>query len=146
MLCFCCVAVVVSFRLCWAIKSMLKTRDEWSTRKISNSTIVPKPGWGRDSQTRTGLVHSLSCITCSFENNAFSVLHYVIKVTFHYLASRIILPWNFRAWLFYAAASQPCSLAITKYSFFLWKLDMNVRAHYKLPAPPCSDGRVGCVF
>ena len=28
---------------------------------------------------------SLLCITCSLENNAFSVLHYVIKVTFYYL-------------------------------------------------------------
>ena len=28
---------------------------------------------------------SLFCITCSFENNAFSILHYVIKVTLHYL-------------------------------------------------------------
>ena len=27
---------------------------------------------------------SLLCITCSLENNAFSVLHYVIKVTLHF--------------------------------------------------------------
>ena len=38
----------------------------------------------RDSQTRTLLVDSLFCITCSLENNAFSVLHYVLKVTLHY--------------------------------------------------------------
>ena len=41
-------------------------------------------GWTRDSQTRTRLVDSLFCITCSLENNAFC-LHYVIKVTLHYL-------------------------------------------------------------
>ena len=38
----------------------------------------------RNSQTLTQLVDSLFCITCSLENNAFSVLHYVIKVTLHY--------------------------------------------------------------
>ena len=43
-----------------------------------------KTGWTRDSQTRTRLVDSLFCITCSLENNAFC-LHYVIKVTLHYL-------------------------------------------------------------
>ena len=31
------------------------------------------------------LVDSLFGITCSLENNAFSVLHYAIKVTLHYL-------------------------------------------------------------
>ena len=31
---------------------------------------------------------SLLCITCSLENNTFSVLHYVIKVTLHYLKDR----------------------------------------------------------
>ena len=44
-----------------------------------------KTGWARNSQTRTRLVDSLICITCSLENNAFSILHYVIKVTLHYL-------------------------------------------------------------
>ena len=34
-------------------------------------------GMSTDSQTRTRLVDSLFCITCSLENNAFSVLHYV---------------------------------------------------------------------
>ena len=43
-----------------------------------------KTGWTRDSQTRTRLVDSLFCITCSLENNAFCLL-YVIKVTLHYL-------------------------------------------------------------
>ena len=38
----------------------------------------------RNSQTLIRLVDSLFCITCSLENNAFSVLHYVIKVTLHY--------------------------------------------------------------
>ena len=42
-------------------------------------------GWARDSQTPTWLMVSLFCITCSLINNAFSVLHYVIKVTLHYL-------------------------------------------------------------
>ena len=38
----------------------------------------------RNLQTLTRLVNYLFCITCSLENNAFSVLHYVIKVTLHY--------------------------------------------------------------
>ena len=38
----------------------------------------------RNSQTLTRHVDSLLCITCSLENNAFSVLHYVIKVTIRY--------------------------------------------------------------
>ena len=44
-----------------------------------------KTGWAQDSQTRTQLVDSLFCIMCSLKNNAFSVLHYAIKVTLHYL-------------------------------------------------------------
>ena len=43
-----------------------------------------KTGWARDSQTRTRLVDSLICITCSLENNELSVLHYVINVALHY--------------------------------------------------------------
>ena len=44
-----------------------------------------KTGWARDSQTRTQLVDSLICvIDRSLENNAFSVLHYVINVALHY--------------------------------------------------------------
>ena len=56
-------------------------------------------------------------ITCSLVNNAFSVLHYVIKVTLHYLTLHrfgIHSTWNFSP-----MASQPrvlsrrgCSLAI----------------------------------
>ena len=44
-----------------------------------------KTGWAQNSQTRTRLVDSLLCITCSLENNTFFVLHYVIKGTLHYL-------------------------------------------------------------
>ena len=43
-----------------------------------------KTGWARDSQTRTRLVDSLICITCSLENNELSVLHYVRNVGLHY--------------------------------------------------------------
>ena len=58
-------------------------------------------GWARDSQTRARLVDSLLCITCSLENNAFSVLHYVIKVTLHYLMlHRFEIHQNFRAQLY----------------------------------------------
>ena len=35
-----------------------------------------KRGWARDSQTRTRLVDSLFCITCSLENNAYSILRF----------------------------------------------------------------------
>ena len=44
-----------------------------------------KTGWAWDSQTRTWLMISLFCIACLLKNNAFSVLHYIIKVTLHYL-------------------------------------------------------------
>ena len=63
-----------------------------------------KTGWARDSQTRTRLVDSLFCITCSLENNAFSVLRYT---TLCYIASRFILPPHS------LASSWGCSLAIT---------------------------------
>ena len=43
-----------------------------------------KAGWTRDSQARPRLVDSPFCITCSLENNAFSVLHYVISVALHH--------------------------------------------------------------
>ena len=39
-------------------------------------------GMSTDSQTRTRLVDSLFCITCSLEKNAFSVLHYVTLQAF----------------------------------------------------------------
>ena len=57
--------------------------------------------------------------TCSLENNAFSVLHYAIKLSLHYLMlhrSRFILPWTLRAQLYlgwHLASSQGCSLAIS---------------------------------
>ena len=35
-------------------------------------------------QASAGLEDSLFCITCSLKNNAFSVLHYIIKVTLKY--------------------------------------------------------------
>ena len=41
-------------------------------------------GWARDSQTRTRLLDSLICITCSLESDASSVLHYVKNVALHY--------------------------------------------------------------
>ena len=42
-------------------------------------------GCTQDSQALTRLVDSLFCtITCSLENNAFSVLHYVVNVVVHY--------------------------------------------------------------
>ena len=51
--------------------------------------------------TRTWLVDSLLCATCSLENNAFSVLDYVIKVTLHYYMLHLaVTPWNFRARLY----------------------------------------------
>ena len=51
--------------------------------------------------TRTWLVDSLFCVTCSLENNAFSVLDYVIKVTLHYYMLHLaVTPWNFRARLY----------------------------------------------
>ena len=40
--------------------------------------IVFTTGWARASETRARLVDSLIRITCSLENNAFSVLHYVM--------------------------------------------------------------------
>ena len=48
--------------------------------------------------------------TCSIENNAFSVLHYVIKVTLHYLMLHrfeIHSPLELRARLYKVAAWQP---------------------------------------
>ena len=61
--------------------------------------------------TKVTLHYSLvTSSTCSLQNNAFSVLHYVIKLpytTLCYIASKFIPPWNFRARLYYAAASQP---------------------------------------
>ena len=70
-----------------------------STKTIKNSTgqmrqlkrvccqwIPPMIGWRRDKHTNLHMALGFSVLyTCSIENNAFSVLHYVIKVTLHYL-------------------------------------------------------------
>lgn len=40
-------------------------------------------GMSTESQTHTQLMDSLLCITCFLENNAFYVLHYIVKVTLH---------------------------------------------------------------
>ena len=63
---------------------------------------------------RTCAVYSYIILrTSSLENNAFSVMQYVEKVTLYYLMLHrfefhsVFLPWNFRARLYYAAASQP---------------------------------------
>ena len=80
-----------------------------------------KTGWARDSQTRTRLVDSLICITCSLENNELSVLHYVINVALHYWvlhrfeifsAPGTIALGSIRLPLRSLASSRGCSLAI----------------------------------
>ena len=45
-------------------------------------------GWRRDEHGIHKQAHGLFCIMCSLENNAFSVLHYVIKLTLHYIMLR----------------------------------------------------------
>ena len=40
--------------------------------------------WAQGSQTRTQLLDSLFCITCSLKINAFSVLHYAMKIALNY--------------------------------------------------------------
>ena len=81
-----------------------------------------KVGWTRDSQARTRLVDSLFFITCSLENNAFSVLHYVISVALHYSilhrfetfsAPGTIAQGSVRLPPRSLASSRGCSLAIT---------------------------------
>ena len=67
--------ITVRKKFQWANATAIRVRcDVWL-----------RMGWSRDLQTRTRLVDSLFCITCLLENDAFSVLHYVIKVTLHYL-------------------------------------------------------------
>ena len=77
---FCSVIIFLSGK-CDRIRIWCK----WIHPKIPEDWL--KTGWAKDSQTRTRLVDSLFCITCSFENNTFSVLHHVIKVTLYYLLS-----------------------------------------------------------
>ena len=85
-----------------------------------------KAGWTRDSQTRTRFVDSLFCITCSLENNAFSVLHYVTNVALQYnmlhrfeifSAPGTIAQGSIRLPPPSLASSRGCSLAITKINF-----------------------------
>ena len=49
-----------------------------------------KTGSARDSQTRTRPVDSLICITCSLQNNAFSVLHYVVVALHYFMLHRFV--------------------------------------------------------
>ena len=67
----------------------------------------------RDSQKRTRLVDFLFCITCSLENNAFSVLHYVIKVTYTILY--VELPQTFAHAALLGCASPFLSLLVRNY-------------------------------
>ena len=62
--------------------------------RVCCTWIHPTIGWRRDAgrgvsagltNTRTARGFSVFCITCSFENDEFSVLHYVKKVSLHYL-------------------------------------------------------------
>ena len=71
-------------------------------------------GWARDSQTCTQPVDSLFCITCLLENNAFSVLHCIIKVPLHFLMwHRFEIVHGFiRLPPCSLASSRDCSLAI----------------------------------
>ena len=50
-----------------------------------------RTGSARDSQKWTRVVDSLFCIMCSLKNNAFSVLHSVIKVTLPYTTARYLM-------------------------------------------------------
>ena len=79
-----------------------------------------KTEWAWDSQTRARLVDSLICITCSFENNAFSVPHYVM-VALHYSmlyrfdsfsAPGTIAHGSIRLPPLNLASSRGCSLAV----------------------------------
>ena len=64
--------------------SSRQMRSHTHMRQMNPPNDWLKTGWTRNSQARPRLVDSLFCITCSIENNAFSVLDYVIKVTLHY--------------------------------------------------------------
>ena len=104
-----------------------------------------KTGWARDSQTRTRLVDSLICITCSLENNAFSVLHYVM-VALHYSmlhrfeifsAPGTIAHGSIRLPPRSLASSRGCSLAISTQAFMMWSV-MRVKGSL-LTGPRNSD-------
>ena len=67
-----------------------------------------KTGQTRDSQARTRLVDSSSVLyhVLARKHNAFSVLHYVIKVTLPYYITPIrdfFRPWNYSARLYKVA-------------------------------------------
>ena len=72
------------------LSSMQKKNSSGQMRQISRrmEMIHPTIGWRRDEHGTHKHAHgscmdSLTCITCSLENNAFSVLHYVM-VALHY--------------------------------------------------------------
>ena len=70
---------------------------KWSTRRLVEDGM--STGF---TNTHRRLVDSLICITCSFENNAFSVLYYVM-VALHYSMLSIrdfFSPWNNRTRLY----------------------------------------------
>ena len=77
-------------------------------------TIHPTIGWRRDvhgthKHAHGSCMDSLICITCSLENNAFSVLHYVM-VALHYSVTLIrdfFCPWKNHPRFYQAAALQP---------------------------------------
>ena len=75
---------VIVFRLLAACNEKFQRANVQPFAYAANA-IADKAGWTRDSQAHTRLVDSLFFITCSLENNAFSVLHYVISVALHYL-------------------------------------------------------------
>ena len=69
------------------IKNKKLQRANATAIRVCCRWIHPTIGWRQDKHGTHKHAHvdSLSCITCSLENNAFSVLHYVIKVNLHYL-------------------------------------------------------------
>ena len=89
-----------AFRIVFASKTQKISRYYYFSRIITKIPAIkcaairvwskynhPTIGWRQvkhGTQARTWLVDSLFYIKCSLENNAFSVLHYVIKVTSHY--------------------------------------------------------------
>ena len=81
-----------------------------------------KTGWAQDSQTCTWLVDSLICITCSLENNGFSVQHCAINIALRnymlhwfkiFSAPGIIVHGSTRLLPFSLVPLRGCWLAIT---------------------------------
>ena len=83
------ITVIWNFLLFFSLKmirnSSRQVRQLYAYVANESTRRLVEDGISQNSQTRTRLVDSLLCITCSLENNAFSVLHYVIKGTLHYL-------------------------------------------------------------